>query len=207
MLRGILLGLGLVVLLTAAAFVLIPRGDRGRISVTMATVASRPVRPAHRPNLQMPPLRPSFDIVTVAPDGTAVIAGRAAPHARVQVFAGGETLGEATADGNGEWVLVPDRPLAPGERHLTLRASVGQGPAIAAAETVAVAVPHAAPTPAAAPVAERVYVVRQGNTLWRIARELFGAGTRYLTIYLANLGQIRNPDLIYPGQVFKLPKS
>jgi nucleoid-associated protein YgaU len=49
--------------------------------------------------------------------------------------------------------------------------------------------------------------VQRGNTLWRIARHFFGTGLRYLAIYSANLGEIHNPNLIYPGQVVKLPNS
>ena len=44
-----------------------------------------------------------------------------------------------------------------------------------------------------------------GNSLWRIARRAYGSGFDYIIIYRANQDQIRNPDLIYPGQVFKLP--
>lgn len=48
--------------------------------------------------------------------------------------------------------------------------------------------------------------VQPGNSLWRIARRTYGDGIDYVIIYRANQNQIRNPDLIYPGQVFMLPK-
>ncbi len=48
-------------------------------------------------------------------------------------------------------------------------------------------------------------MVRPGNNLWRIARDTYGDGTRYTVIYGANRGQIGDPDLIYPGQIFTLP--
>ncbi|MFQ5535738.1 MAG: LysM peptidoglycan-binding domain-containing protein [Sphingomonadales bacterium] len=38
-----------------------------------------------------------------------------------------------------------------------------------------------------------------------MARRIYGAGMRYTVIYRANQGQIRDPDLIYPGQQFALP--
>ncbi|PQO22367.1 peptidoglycan-binding protein, partial [Rhodobacteraceae bacterium WD3A24] len=47
--------------------------------------------------------------------------------------------------------------------------------------------------------------VQPGFTLWGIARRNYGAGIRYWTIFHANRDQIRDPDLIYPGQVFDLP--
>ncbi len=47
--------------------------------------------------------------------------------------------------------------------------------------------------------------VSRGDSLWRLSQASYGAGTRYAVIYKANRGQIRNPNLIYPGQVFVLP--
>lgn len=47
--------------------------------------------------------------------------------------------------------------------------------------------------------------VKKGDTLWGIAQRLLGDGTRWREIYDLNKDQIKNPDLIYPGQVFKLP--
>lgn len=56
------------------------------------------------------------------------------------------------------------------------------------------------------PVDGRV-IIRRGDTLWRISRDTYGLGRRYTVIYLANGDQIRDPDLIYPGQVFRLPEE
>jgi nucleoid-associated protein YgaU len=47
--------------------------------------------------------------------------------------------------------------------------------------------------------------ISRGDSLWRISRLSYGAGTRYAIIYQANRKQIRNPNLIYPGQVFVVP--
>jgi nucleoid-associated protein YgaU len=47
--------------------------------------------------------------------------------------------------------------------------------------------------------------VSRGDSLWRISRLTYGAGTRYAVIYKANREQIRNPNLIYPGQIFVVP--
>ncbi|SEP75318.1 LysM domain-containing protein [Devosia sp. YR412] len=96
-------------------------------------------------------------------------------------------------------------------------------PADAPATTVAEAAPAAEPAPAtdATPVPTMVAVsvggpdaerfasgkaiIRRGDNLWTIARRVYGEGIRYTTIYEANTGQIRDPDRIYPGQVFELP--
>ena len=47
--------------------------------------------------------------------------------------------------------------------------------------------------------------IERGDNLWRIARRIYGRGIRYTVIYEANRSQIRNPNLIYPGQVFTIP--
>jgi nucleoid-associated protein YgaU len=47
--------------------------------------------------------------------------------------------------------------------------------------------------------------VSRGDSLWRLSHVAYGAGTRYAVIYKANREQIRNPNLIYPGQIFVLP--
>lgn len=50
-------------------------------------------------------------------------------------------------------------------------------------------------------------IIRRGDTLWQISRRIYGRGVRYTTIYLANADQIKNPDLIEPGQVFAVPEE
>jgi nucleoid-associated protein YgaU len=47
--------------------------------------------------------------------------------------------------------------------------------------------------------------VSRGDSLWRLSRHPYGVGTRYAVIYKANREQIRNPNLIHPGQIFVLP--
>ena len=49
--------------------------------------------------------------------------------------------------------------------------------------------------------------VSRGDSLWRLSQATYGAGMRYAVIYKANRGQIRNPNRIYPGQIFVLPKA
>ena len=48
--------------------------------------------------------------------------------------------------------------------------------------------------------------VIRGDSLWRISRNMLGHGVRYTQIYAANTQQIRDPGLIYPGQVFVMPQ-
>jgi hypothetical protein len=283
------------------------------------------------------PVIPSFDIVRVNPDGGMVIAGRAAPHAMVSVTADGQKIGSIAADDRGEWVLLPDIKLAPGNHQLALSAQLEGQTAVASQDVVVVVVPQPqiasngqtsgqnqtassatqptqplavvvpsnnqgsivlqAPAPpqsgllilqsvdydadghliigGQAPPGEevrayldnrylgvakadqagrwhikpedlvmpglhslridevdangkvvarvespfsraqpvdvsagnQVVVVQPGNSLWLIASRTYGSGFRYTVIYQANKGQISDPDLIYPGQVFKLPSG
>ena len=48
-------------------------------------------------------------------------------------------------------------------------------------------------------------IIRRGDNLWTLSRRVYGQGIRYTSIYDANEDQIRDPDLIFPGQVFDLP--
>ena len=79
-------------------------------------------------------------------------------------------------------------------------------PTEAASAPEAPAAPQAdpAPVPAAAPV---TVTVQPGFTLWGIAQERYGDGVLYVQVFEANKDKIKDPDLIYPGQVFSVPET
>jgi nucleoid-associated protein YgaU len=52
-----------------------------------------------------------------------------------------------------------------------------------------------------------VRVVQPGHTLWAIARDRYGEGMMFVSVFEANRDRIRDPDLIYPGEVFVLPAT
>ena len=302
--------------------------------------------PASAPAAPSAPGKPAFDVVSVEPTGQAVVAGRAAPGEKVELKDAGKTVAEATANAEGQFVMIPP-PLPPGEHSLAL--STGAGSSAQTSNAIAVAVvsesapkaaaltpspnpPAPTPAPASAPslstalalapasgAASRVAVqsveassggrlvakgaaepnalvrlylsggyvgdartgadgrwsltikhgmapgayemradeinpadakvgaraeapfdypaaaaaapassppppvakatpadivvdsiqthhVESGNTLWGISQKFYGDGSRYQAIFAANSGQIRNPNLIYPGQLFFVPK-
>jgi nucleoid-associated protein YgaU len=130
-----------------------------------------------------------------------MLSGHADPASRLNVYAGDRLIGTVTADSAGKWSLAAPHPEPVGGVELRLDELAADG-------TVAhrIAAPFEA-IGAQAVAKGGLYVVRSGNSLWVIARQLYGEGFRYTTIYSANRGQIRNPNLIYPGQTFKLPKS
>ena len=143
----------------------------------------------------------SMDTAEYDAEGRVVLSGRAAPGATVQVYLGNEPLATVMADASGAWSATSSHVVPPGQLELRLDQLASSGVVVQR-----VALPF---TPAAAvePAPGQNYVVQRGNNLWRIAQRAYGAGTRYVVIYSANPDQIRNPDKIYPGQVFKIPKS
>lgn len=67
--------------------------------------------------------------------------------------------------------------------------------------------PATQPETAAAQPPVRIVTVQPGATLWAIARDRYGEGQLYLQVFEANKDKIRDPDLIYPGQVFAVPEE
>jgi hypothetical protein len=210
-----------------------------------AELAASPVSPAIGESV------PVFDIARIEPTGDAVIAGRAAPGAIVELLRDGERHDQTVADQSGQFVIVPPR-LPPGNYELTLRSRLPDGTLATSKRGVAVALDQApsstgglqshAEVPsnvAGAAVASRLpqdvaasqplhanaatavpdrgsssaavepkiatTIVSRGDTLWRISRLNYGVGTRYAVVYRANRARIRDPNRIYPGQVFVLP--
>jgi nucleoid-associated protein YgaU len=49
------------------------------------------------------------------------------------------------------------------------------------------------------------YVVRPGDSLWAIAQRYYGDGSLWPLLYVANADHVYNPNLIYPGEVLRLP--
>ena len=260
------------------------------------------------------PGSPSFDVVRIDPKGNMVMAGRAQPGAVVVILDGDKEIGRVTADARGEWVFLPNTPVAAGTRQFSLKTPGPGGKDLFSQNVVVMSVPErngeilvveqsrsggksrvlqgpnapgtgsltveaidysadgkfalsgkadagstiqvyldnafigrgvatekgtwaVEPTskasagkhairidqlgannnvigrlevpftldPAQANMAPGAITVIQGNSLWRIARRTYGQGVMYTLIYEANKDQIKDADLIYPGQVFNLP--
>ncbi|MGH6622142.1 MAG: hypothetical protein ACREF6_21555, partial [Alphaproteobacteria bacterium] len=92
--------------------------------------------------LQPPADPPTFDVVRVEPDGSAVIAGRAAPGSEITLNSGEKEIGKAKADQSGEWVLVPAQPLSPGSANLSVAARTPDGKVVNSEKVVVVVVPE-----------------------------------------------------------------
>lgn len=93
-------------------------------------------------------------------------------------------------------------PLAAAPSAASPETAVEPAPATEAPAPVALGAAPEAATPATTAV---IVTVQPGYSLWQIARENYGEGMLYVKVFEANKGQIRDPDLIYPGQIFTVP--
>src|SRR5262249_20670793 len=122
------------------------------------------------------PVPPSFDVVKVGPTGTAVIAGRAEPGAKVTVRDGDQAIGEVTADRRGEWVLIPDRPIGSGDRLLSAEAtSPGTDAMVKSEETVALSISPGPSAGRAGETALAVVLPHEGGSSARVLQLPGGA--------------------------------
>ncbi len=71
--------------------------------------------------------------------------------------------------------------------------------------TIATVKPSTRATQPATTNAGRTYTVKSGDCLWKIAKQFYGNGAEYTKIYNANTDKIKNPNLIYAGQVLTIP--
>jgi len=290
------------------------------------------------PSVDMKNIAPptlNVEIARVKPDGAAVVAGSAPPGAMISVFEDKLLLGKTTADSNGEWVVVLEKRLGPGQHLISVAAELEDGSSIMGETSIAIEIyadqstkplvallpesqtdmpvllqspdddpaektAEAASTSTVAHIGPRslvwqdetklsiggqsrggvrvtvsangtffgdalvladgswqvtvqltgqvdknrnthrlefvlvdnagqavarymlpvrtrdlqkgldgsqLVIVNKGDALWRIAYRSFGKGVRYIDIVRKNTGDIDNPDLIYPNQIFALPKS
>ncbi|MCX8509391.1 MAG: LysM peptidoglycan-binding domain-containing protein [Rhodobacteraceae bacterium] len=152
--------------------------------------------------------------------GNVDIAGRGAAGAFAQLYIDNALTGSAPLSAQGKW-RIKLTGIDAGLHSLRVDQLDSAGKVTARVETpfqreavekvataTASAPAVAAPEPTAPPPVKMVTItVQPGFTLWAIARENYGDGMLYVRVFQANKDQIRNPDLIYPGQVFTVPQE
>ena len=175
----------------AALAVLTPPGGPARV------LQSPPGAPQAGPGAKT-----ALASVDYGANGKLRLAGTAPPGRTVRVYVDNRPVGDATADSKGRWVLMPSASVAPGVHQLRLDELDANGRVTARVE-----LPFTRAATGATALAAGQVVVQPGDNLWEIARATYGRGIRYTIIYTANRGQIRDPNLIYPGQVFTLPAA
>ncbi len=135
-------------------------------------------------------------------EGAIKLSGEAPAGAPVRIYLDNEPAALVISDAKGAWITTLDRDLPGGDYTLRLDQLNPEGETVARLETPFTRVT----TPPVEGESKVDYVVVQpGNSLWRIARRLSGDGFNYVYIFEANQAQIRDPDVIYPGQVFEVP--
>ena len=132
--------------------------------------------------------------------GAIRFAGTARPGSSVRLYIDDHPVGEAATDAQGRWNLVPAGRVAAGEHRLRADDLGSRGQVLSRAE-----LPFRRARFGPDRLGRGQVVVQPRQTLWRIARHVYGHGMRYTLIYEANRSQIRDPNRIYPGQVFTLP--
>jgi hypothetical protein len=131
--------------------------------------------------------------------GDIRINGKAPPGATVQAYLNNKLAGRTQAGSDGSWRIVPGETVPPGTYNLRVDRVQQDGKVVSRLEVPFVRTDKGE-------LLTQVVAIVPGNSLWRIAQRIYGEGTRYTVIYEANRTQIKDPDLIYPGQVFVLPK-
>ncbi|MGN8152056.1 LysM peptidoglycan-binding domain-containing protein [Agrobacterium sp. 22094] len=84
---------------------------------------------------------PTFDVLRVEPDGSAVIAGKAQPGSQLEIVNKGEVIAKTPVEGSGDFAAVLDNPLPPGDHELVLRATGKDGKVSESSEVATVSVP------------------------------------------------------------------
>ncbi|MFQ5562831.1 MAG: Ig-like domain-containing protein [Parvularculaceae bacterium] len=173
-------------------------GDRPLVLRTTPGGATEVLQNPRDPVEGLGPL--SLDVIDYDDSGSVIFSGRAEPLRVVQVFANGQPVGQTTSDENGRWTLSAS--MAPGVYTLhVIQLDENGRPAYA------IELPFERASPDQIQIVEGRVIVQPGNSLWRISRRAYGRGAQYTIIYEANIDQIRDPDLIYPGQIFVVPEE
>lgn len=144
----------------------------------------------------------ALKLVDYDDEGAIKLSGEAPPGVPVRIYIDNKPTALVIGDAKGYWITTLDRDLPGGDYTLRLDQLDKKGETVARLETPLTRVT----TPPVEGASKVDYVVVQpGNSLWRIARRLSGDGFNYVYIFEANQAQIRDPDVIYPGQVFEVP--
>lgn len=142
----------------------------------------------------------TVDLVSQGDGDALVVSGRGNVLRLVRLYANATFIAETFVREDGGWEIAVNAALEPGAH--TLRADeVG----IDGTVTSRVEVPFQRTDPDRVALGPGEMRVERGQTLWRIAESVYGSGLRFTVIYEANSDRIRDPDLIFPGQILAIP--
>ena len=145
-----------------------------------------------------------IDTITYDPEGEVALSGRGAGASFARVYLNDKVIQTVKIASDGTWrTPLPD--VDAGVYRLRIDEVTAAGDVTSRVET-----PFQREEPEVVAVSVQrpnAVTVQKGFTLWAIAKDRFGEGTEYVRVYEANRDLIRDPDLIYPGQVFELPEG
>lgn len=152
----------------------------------------------------------ALDSITYDPTGDVTIAGRSTGQGHVRVYLDNAPIKTLKIQEDGRW-RAPLPEVDTGIYTLRVDEIDDAGDVVSRVETPfkreepeTLANLNSGQAPDVG-IKLSVVTVQPGNTLWGIASQSFGDGTLYVRVFEANKDRIRDPDLIYPGQVFQVP--
>ena len=149
-----------------------------------------------------------FDTINYSTDGGVAVTGRGSPDSIVRFYLDNSPVASTAVDQTGYWsadlsdveagvyTLRLDQLDQSGKVSSRIESPFKREDRSVLADQM---------KDIASPARINVITVQPGNTLWAISRERYGRGILYVQVFDANKDKIRNPDLIYPGQIFDLP--
>jgi nucleoid-associated protein YgaU len=156
----------------------------------------------------------TLDVISYDDQGEVVLTGRSKTDRHVRVYVNNKPVKTQSVAEDGSWQLsLPE--VDAGRYTLRVDEIDDKGQVVSRLETpfqkeapdkvkreTAALEP---PGPDGTPKLQKV-TIQKGATLWELAESRYGEGRQYWQIFRANRDQIRNPDLIYPGQIFTIPE-
>ncbi|WP_425101283.1 LysM peptidoglycan-binding domain-containing protein [Tropicibacter sp. S64] len=157
--------------------------------------------------MQTAPLAPgdvALDAISYDDRGAVLISGRGSEDSFIRVYLDNAPLTTSQIEADGRWrIQLPQVDTGT----YTLRVDQVDAGGTVTARVESPFLRESPETLAAAAEAGPItaITVQPGHTLWAIAKGRYGEGIEYVKVYKANADRIRDPDLIYPGQIFDLP--
>ncbi|WP_170605132.1 LysM peptidoglycan-binding domain-containing protein [Ruegeria arenilitoris] len=162
---------------------------------------------------ETPPDQVELDTIGYSDEGEVELTGRVQDDSSVRLYLDNNLVADLDPSNDGQW-RGEIEGVDPGVYTLRVDEVSPEGDVVSRIETPFQREPietlkaaEAAANPnssTAAPI--RSVTVQKGDTLWAISRERYGDGVLYVRLFDANRESIRDPDLIYPGQIFTIPE-
>jgi nucleoid-associated protein YgaU len=186
-----------------------PAGETAAVAPVAVLVNEEGARVLQSPGSDAgAPRNVTIDAITYSTRGDVQLSGRGDAGTFVRLYIDNRPVLDTPIDSDGAWGgRLPE--VAAGLYALRADQIDAEGKVLSRYETpfqreAPELLAAAAPDASGGRVAAKI-TVQPGFTLWGIASSSYGAGVQYVRVYEANKELIRDPDLIYPGQVFVVP--